>query len=120
MDKIMGVYQLVIPDWLPVTLNQLLGHWRRSGRRKRSDREVIRGYWFASGWPAARGRRRVSITLTQVSGRPRDPDGVRKSVLDALVHAGAIVDDSQLWLEEGPVTIEFGARRQTQIVLEDV
>jgi hypothetical protein len=116
----MATYTLTIPDYLPVTLNQLLGHWRRSRRRKRSDREVIWGYWFASGWPRASGRRRVSITLTQVNGRPRDPDGARKSLLDALVHAGAIVDDSQRWLEEGPVTIEFGARRQTQIVLEDV
>jgi hypothetical protein len=50
--------------------------------------------------------------------RGADPDAYWKSLLDALVHAGLLVDDSPKWCELGPVRFERECRRKPAIQLE--
>jgi Holliday junction resolvase RusA-like endonuclease len=72
--------------------------------------------------PKATGKRRVSLHVTLGKGmREFDDDAWQKSTLDAMKHAGLIVDDSSRYVETGPVT--FSRDRQgwgTRITLEDL
>jgi hypothetical protein len=52
--------------------------------------------------------------------RGGDPDAYFKSVLDALVRAGLLIDDNRQGAELGDVTFARGLARRTEIVLEDV
>jgi hypothetical protein len=52
--------------------------------------------------------------------RPIDPDGIWKSLCDALVAAGLLVDDSARWCELGSFTQTRGAAKATRIVLTDL
>lgn len=118
----MGVYFLRIPRWQPERLNRLIGcHWATKHRRKRADREMVAGYALAQQIPRAEGKRRVSLVVT-LGPRQRgfDPDSPWKSLLDALVACGLLVDDSGRWVEAGAVTFERGRERGTLIILEDV
>lgn len=71
--------------------------------------------------PKAAGRRRVSL-LVVLGPRQRgaDPDAYFKALGDALVSAGAVVDDSRHWIEWGPVTYERGAEPGCVLTLEDI
>lgn len=104
---------LTIPNWHPVRLNQLLGcHWARRGRLKRQDRNLVAVYARLGCIPQARGRRRVGLTLTMAPRqRCPDPDCFWKSLNDALVHAGLLVDDGPKWCELGRVRFQRGAAK---------
>lgn len=114
-------YVISIPQWHPVRLNKLLTHWARAHKHKKADREMVWAY--AQKVPKAQCKRRVHLHLI-LKGRqkPGDPDSRWKSVLDALVHAGALKDDSHQWCELGQVT--FGKPKMewwgTIIRLEDI
>jgi hypothetical protein len=112
---------LRLPGWTPAPLNSLIGcHWGTRSRRKRADREVVALEALAQGIPRATGRRRVSLVVTGwPTGRLPDADGLLKSTLDALVHAGLLVDDAPAWCELGAVEVCRGPRGTT-IVLEDL
>lgn len=116
------MHNIIIPSFHPARLNQWDGrHWSRRARLKRGDRELIAYYARVAAIPRAAGKRRVSLRLTLAPGqRGGDPDAYFKSVLDALVHAGLLVDDSKEWCEIAPVIFERGKVRQTMIVLEDL
>jgi hypothetical protein len=115
----MATHVVEIPDWRPATVNELLTHPMESARLKRRDREVVWAYCKLANVPEARGRRRVSVRVACARGRPIDPDSIHKSLLDALVHAGALADDAAKWCELGPVVIERGPR-MTPFTLEDL
>jgi Holliday junction resolvase RusA-like endonuclease len=73
------------------------------------------------GVPPAAGKRRVSLTLTLAPRqRGADPDAYRKSLLDALTHAGMLLDDNRQGVELGPVQFIRGEHKATAILLEDV
>lgn len=65
-----------------------------------------------AGIPSARGRRRVRVTIhkgkrSRVTDDPANRDSRAKSLLDALVSLGLLVDDCDKWLiwehvHEGP------------------
>ena len=100
----MATYRLVIEGWHPARLNQLLaGHWSRCHRLKRADRQLVGLESKLQGIPPATGKRRVSLTLV-LGPRQRagDPDSYFKSLLDALTHAGMILDDNRQSVELGP------------------
>jgi hypothetical protein len=90
-------HRLVIDGWHPARLNQLVGcHWGTRSKRKRVDREVIALEALAQKIPKAMGKRRVSLVLTLAPRqRAGDLDAYWKSLLDALVVAGLLVDDSR-------------------------
>jgi hypothetical protein len=117
-----GTYTIHVPAWHPATLNELLsGHWAKRHRLKRHDGEVLALFPKLGSIPKAAGKRRVSLVLTLAPRqRAADPDSHWKSVLDALVAAGMLINDSHVWCELGPVTIERGTGKATTILLEDL
>lgn len=119
------VYRLWIPRWRPATLNQIMrGHWARGAAMKKADRQMVGTYAHYAGIPKATGKRRLTVEV--VLGprhRPCDEDAFAKSLRDACVCAGLLVDDCTKWLEPGPVTQRRPAKGEewgTLITLEDV
>ncbi|MBN8605108.1 MAG: RusA family crossover junction endodeoxyribonuclease, partial [Planctomycetes bacterium] len=65
----------------------------------RSYRHQVRRIAIASGIKPLMGPLAIRIDITPPDDRRRDCDNVQKAVLDALQHAGAFWDDSQvIWL----------------------
>ncbi len=115
-------WKLLIPNWIPTPVNQLMScHWATAGRRKAADKNLICAYCLTNRLPLAQGPRRVDLFLTlKGPGRPHDPDAFWKSLLDGLVHARMLIDDDRRYSKQGDVEIEYGAKRQTVIVLTDL
>lgn len=113
---------LVIPNYLPPSLNALLRvHWAQRRRLKQECKDLVAAYAKMDGMKPATGKRKVSLQLT-LTGRKQafDADNIWKAVLDALVTAGLLVDDSPKWCETGEVAQARGSCCETRIVLEDV
>lgn len=116
------MHKIEIPKWHPWPVNKLLHcHWAKAARRKREDAEIVWGYsWHLK---TATCKRRVHLTIRL---RPRrracDPDAYWKSLLDALVRVGMLVDDSRRWCETPPPKFERGTESDwgTVIELEDI
>lgn len=112
-------FMIRIPGWHPAPINKLYsGHWAKRKRLKEQDRNIVEHY--AQPWPKATSKRRVRVAIV-LGPRQRacDPDAYFKSLLDALTHAGMIVDDGPKWVELAPVEFRRGTRA-TEIWLEDV
>lgn len=125
-----------IPNFLPTPLNQLM----RMNRHKRnrilkSEYDLIAVY--SRDVPKAKAKRRVILRLTlqpevrrrdsrgksiilDGADKERDDDGCFKGVLDGLVKAGMLVDDSRRWVERAPAEYEIGEQRKTTLTLEDM
>ena len=116
------VFRLTVPGWHPARLNQWDGcHWSRRSRLKKADRELIACYARLAEIALATGKRRVSLHLTLGPGqRAGDPDSYWKSLLDALTHAGLLVDDNRQNVELGPVHFVRGETCETLVILEDL
>lgn len=68
-------------------------------QQTRAYRQRVRGLVRAAGIPTLLGPLAVRLELSPPDERRRDCDNAQKSLLDALVQAGAFVDDSQIvWL----------------------
>ncbi len=117
-------YTLHIPRWHPCTVNQLYaGHWARRARLKKADRDVVRLYGSLSNIPPAETARRVGLTVILRPGRRApDPDAFTKSLADALVLSGLLVNDSPKWVEHEPVRYERGTAADwgSRITLTDL
>lgn len=110
---------IIIPDYLPPSLNKLLGHWAKAARQKKECLAMVAAY----GHKTARttGKRRVRITLGR-SGRRKvmDADNAKKALLDALVACKLLVDDSPEWCVcDDPVQVK-DKTTWTQIDLENL
>ena len=116
-----GRHEVTVPGWRPATINALTkrGNHFSASRLKEWDRIAVAVSSILI--PKAIRRRRVSVEVT-MAGRmkPVDPDAIWKSLLDALVAAGLLVDDSANWVELGPFTQVRGAMKATRITLEDM
>lgn len=100
--------RVYIPHWHPTPLNRLKGHWAVAARMKKADRQMVAAYF--AGQPKAERKRRRQLTIILAPGRRKcDPDAYDKALNDALVHAGALVNDSDNWLEISPVKYERGS-----------
>lgn len=113
--------QIACPMWHPTRLNQLLGcHWR-AAKLKKADRYAIRVYAMIADVPKATGKRRVTLTIgLGPKQRAGDPDAYWKSLLDAMKHAGLLVDDNRQHCELAPVVFERWPTKGTVITLEDL
>jgi Holliday junction resolvase RusA-like endonuclease len=112
---------LTIPNWYPVSLNEMAGyHWSVKARLKRQDVDMIAGYAMQAGLRKASCKRYVRIYFHGWHrGRRPDPDNLLKSLLDAMVQAGLLVDDSLTWCEwERPEIIQSTVK-QTVITISD-
>lgn len=99
--------EIYIPRWHPATLNSLLKNRWAASRLKRADREMLWAY--SVGKSKAIGMRRVELTIILRRGqRAADPDAQWKSLLDALKHAGLLLEDNRQNVELAPVSYERG------------
>lgn len=113
--------EINIPHWIPTSVNKLMSnHWASANRIKKADAQMIAVYAHKQGIPRAEGKRSVQTILTYHRGRACDPDNIQKSLNDALVKCGLLVDDSHIWLETKPVIIKRGKAKHTTIILEDI
>ena len=83
---------------------------------------MIAAYVRKAKVPKAAGRRRVSLHIILDKGqRGADPDAYQKSSLDALVHAGMLVNDNRHYVEIAPVTFSRDSTGWGTIIrLEDL
>lgn len=115
-------YIISIPHWRPATVNELLGHWTKGHRLKKRDRYLVWGIARQERIPVATGKRMVKTHVTYKPGGEFDPDNIMKSLLDALVQAGMLKDDSDNWCDWTKPTLEKGSSQVwgTRIILEDM
>lgn len=115
----MTIHTFTIPSYLPPTLNTLLRkHWGFREKAQAECDQLVWAYARQLGVVKAVGRRRVTFTF--VSPRPpADPDGRLKLLLDALVHAALLLDDSPAHCELASPGHEKGDRA-VRVTLEDV
>ena len=118
----MTIYTLEIPRWRPALLNELMRSVKDKIRLKKRDREMIWGSALEQKIPKATGKRRVSLHVTLGKGmREFDYDAPWKSLLDAMKHAGLLVDDPSRYAVTGPVTFSRDWQGWgTRITLEDM
>src|SRR5208337_5025788 len=89
------IHTLVIPNWTPSRLNELMRNRWRCAELKRQDTTFVIAYSRIQGIPKATGKRRVTLEITFGKGtRAGDPDAYNKSLLDALVNASLLVSDT--------------------------
>lgn len=114
-------FTLRIERWHPTRLNELLGHPMHRARRKTADAQLIAYSCRDAGVTRATVPRAVMVTIALAPRqRAGDPDAYWKSLLDALTHAGAIVNDNRQWCELRPVQFARAAQPATVIELDDV
>ena len=116
----MSTWTFTVLNWLPCTANQLLARIQYARTRlKGGDQELV---WYASrAVPEATTRRRVSVTFVYPpKQRMRDVDSMQKSLLDALVATGCLLDDHPKWCQLGPWESVRGVTRATVVTLEEV
>src|SRR5262249_43659142 len=101
-------FLLVIPKWRPPLANQWRGrHWNIAHRLRKQSTQLLGVYVLKQRVPKATGRRRVSVEIV-LAPRQRQPDrdAFDKLLLDALVGAGLLLDDSERGLA-GRVEVTF-------------
>lgn len=116
-----NVQSLWIPGWHPTRLNELLRlHWAKRRKRKMFDAEVLRAEAKCQGIMPAKGKRRVDLYIRLAKGQKRgDEDNWWKSLLDGLVDAGLLVNDSFDWCERGTIVFERGDQPGTTVRLSE-
>jgi len=116
-----GVWVVEMPGYNPPSVNRLIGqHWGKLVRHKRLAYDALAIAVYRAGVPRARGKRRLSVTVTQAGrGRLMDASNVLKVLEDGLVRCGALRDDGPAFLELGKIEVRRGEQRGTCIELED-
>lgn len=111
-----------IPGWHPARVNELYDrHFWNKAKLKKRDRETVALAKHACRIPEAVGKRRVHVTIV-LGPRMRggDVDAYWKSLLDALVHCGLLIDDRAAYVELTPVKFDRGQEKSTVVGLEDI
>lgn len=115
-------HTLILDAFQPHRLNVLLRlHWAARNRALKGDADVVAAEAFRQGIPKAAGKRRVSLTVRHGrSVKAADADALWKSLLDALVKCGLLLDDDPAHCELGTVGYETAERRGLVVLLEDL
>ena len=119
----MSRHCLWLPDYTPPSLNQLKGHWAVAAKKKKADRELVAAHALAQGLPKAAAPRLVELRVVLAAGqRAMDEDNVWKALLDSLVQAGLLKDDSPKWCKRAPAEfLRSGTDlRETFVILTDL
>lgn len=100
------------------------GHWGARNKSKNHDANIIANAVFVHGTSKAGAlgvKKLVTLYIVLAKGkRACDPDSQWKSLLDGLVKAGVLFNDSPQWCQiSGPVYLR-GPQNETFIVLEDL
>lgn len=138
----MSKYEIVIPGWNPTLDNVLMRHRMGAHSRKKRDAATLgKAAHFASvprvGVPLFEKRQRQVLNLGPMEDDPKpikrrvwlkvsnnwvrkpDPTAYWKSLLDALVVNGLLVDDNERWSEITPPVFSKGSKL-TIVTLEDL
>lgn len=109
----MAMHEIIIQNWHPATINKLLNsHFMVAHKLKNRDKVEVR--YSSNHVPKATTKRRVELIIELGKGqRAADPDAYFKSLGDALVNAGLLVNDSHKWVEWMPVKYERGKKKTT-------
>lgn len=115
-------YTLVIAGWRPHRLNEFTSqHWSVRRNAKAADALRLLVECQNQKIPLALGKRRVTLLWKLEKGeRTPDADGLWKSLLDGLVHAGRLRDDNPKWCETAPVVYGRGAVKGIEVTFEDL
>lgn len=115
-----GWWRVTVAGWHPASDNvRAKGLWRWIAAKGR-DRAVVRACLVeVAGVPRATGRRRLSAWVTK-RGPLLDGPNLLKSLCDACVDAGLLVDDGPAWAEVVVPVVARGDRVETVILLEDI
>ena len=116
-------FLIQLDRYQPTTLNRLVNsHHMEAARLKKIDTETILGACLEQGVTRATTKRRVTLVIVLGKGqRGPDKDCWWKSTLDALVNAGALVNDSPRWVETaGEPQYLRAEMKATRIILEDM
>lgn len=141
----MAIHRIHIEAWRPALLNELVGRDAHAIHRiKKRDRKIVAQYATLFNVPRvglppetrrqaealgiahriedlAGRRRRVALEIADRYSTFPDDDAPWKSLLDALVQCGLLVDDSREWCETvNPPTYRRARKRSTVITLEDL
>jgi hypothetical protein len=114
-----GPWIVIVPGWRPTLANELRRHPQAAGKLKRRDAEIVRDACAREGVTEAKGKRRVGIDIQNRYGRFPDADAPIKVWLDSLVVCGALVDDSDEWVDWTKPVYRRGEKR-TLLMIEDV
>ena len=102
-------------------LNALMSGVRQKIRLRSRDNLLVSLAAKKTCIPFATGPRRVSLLVVLAPGqRAGDRDNWFKSLLDALVRVGFLVDDGAAHCELGPVEFARGPRAAMYVTLEDL
>jgi hypothetical protein len=115
-----GRWCIKIANWHPCSDNTRAKGLKAWIRAKRRDREVVRDWLCDYGRvDRATGRRRLAVAISK-SGPMLDPQNCLKSLCDALVSVGLLVDDGPDFLELVAPTAGRGKITSTTLTIEDV
>lgn len=116
-------HKIKIVQWHPHRLNEFIGcHWTKMAKMKKEDAQIVGIYAIKASVPRAECKRKVRVVMLGWKyGRLPDKDAYDKSLLDALVSAQMLLDDSSKYLE-GRMEVELrrSSCKSTTIHLEDV
>lgn len=118
------IYSIWLPGWKPISLNKVMGNWKKASGSKKITDAIIYNAILAHGTPSADRKRRYEVQIHLGPGeRKMDSDNVRKLLQDSLVRHGLLKNDSPIWCEEGPISYlrcEERAVPGTMIILQDL
>jgi hypothetical protein len=87
---------------------------------KDDDAKMVFRCCLAERVPKAEKKRHIRLFVTtNKRGRRNDPANLQKSCHDALVKAGALVDDSSQWLSYDQPVVQFGPEIITVIEISE-
>ncbi len=113
---------LTINGWRPCSTNEMARSVKTKIRLKKRDRDVLCAGARQWGLPRATGKRSMSLVIRVPRGQRRwDTDAFWKSTRDAAKHAGLIVDDGPVWLQDG--RMDYDPQRgplRTVLILENL
>lgn len=112
-----GRWELFVPNWIPVSVNMLVGRMGQGTGRKAKDRKTL-ALFVGHVRPADRPRR-LHVEYSYPKGRIGiDLSNGLKSIEDALVKLKVLKNDSRKWLNWVSATSVEGPLG-TRIVVED-
>lgn len=114
-------YEIVIPDWRPVLLNEVMRSTKpRRIYLERKSHKFIAGVIRDNGVAPAETCRRVSLMIGITKATEEfDRDAPYKVLFDSLVACKALRSDRCSGVEIGPLDFYPAARLTTTIILED-
>jgi hypothetical protein len=120
VERDAGRWLVRVANWCPASDNVRAKGLKAWMRAKKRDREVVRDWLVVHARvPPATGPRRLRV-LVEKKGNLPDPSNLNKSLRDALVSCGLLIDDDAARLEGSEPKVSRAKVTSTLILLEDI